>query len=155
MKIKKQKNMFWISTLGFFVMSLSLLFMYQDILYIGMPIREVIASIVFWVMLLIGILVQIMLYISMRESIKSDFATKKRKIGLICFFSNRYAAVADLLMIVSMIILIISFILTDASNYFNYIILSVFVFSFSMHCVLNGRKFYYMIHNKYFKECRN
>ena len=147
--------MFWISTLGFFVMSLSLLFMYQDILYIGMPIREVIASIVFWVMLLIGILVQIMLYISMRESIKSDFATKKRKIGLICLFSNRYADVADLLMIVSMIILIISFILTDASNYFNYIILSVFVFSFSMHCVLNGRKFYYMIHNKYFKECRN
>lgn len=155
MKMKKQKYMFWISTLGFFVMSLSLLFMYQDILYIGMPIREVIASIVFWVMLIIGILVQIMLYISMRESIKSDFATKKRKIGLICFFSNRYAAVADLLMIVSMIILIISFILTDASNYFNYIILSVFVFSFSMHCVLNGRKFYYMIHNKYFKECRN
>ena len=120
-----------------------------------MPIREVIASIVFWVMLIIGIAAQIMLYIIMRESIKSDFTTKKRKIGLICCFSNRYAAVADLLMIVSAVILTVSFIFTDASNYFNYIILSVFVFSFSMHCILNGRKFYYMIHNKYFKECRN
>ena len=153
--MKKQKYMFWISVFGFFAMSLSFLFMYKDILYIGMPIREVIASIVFWVMLIIGIAAQIMLYIIMRESIKSDFTTKKRKIGLICCFSNRYAAVADLLMIVSAVILTVSFIFTDASNYFNYIILSVFVFSFSMHCILNGRKFYYMIHNKYFKECRN
>lgn len=153
--MKKQKYMFWISTLGFFVMSLSFLFMNQDILYIGMLPRIIIAGIAFWVMLIIAVAAQLMLCVSMRESIKSDFSTKKRKIGLICFFGNRYAAVADLLMIVSMIILIISFILTDASNYFNYIILSVFVFSFSMHCVLNGRKFYYMIHNKYFKECRN
>lgn len=155
MKIKKQKYMFWISTLGFFVMSLSFLLMYRDIMYIGVPPRTIIAGIAFWGMLIVGVVAQLMLYISMREPIKSDFSTKKRKIGLICFFSNRYAAIADLLMMVSAIILIISFIFTDASNYFNYIILSVFVFSFSMHCVLNGRKFYYMIHNKYFKECRN
>lgn len=155
MKMKKQKYMFWISTLGFFVMSLSFLFMNQDILYLGVPPRIIIAGIAFWGMLIIAVVGQLMLCVSMRESIKSDFSTQKRKIGLICFFSNRYAAVADLLMIVSAIILIVSFIFTDASNYFNYIILSVFVFSFSMHCVLNGRKFYYMIHNKYFKECRN
>lgn len=155
MKMKKQKYMFWISTLGFFVMSLSFLFMNQDILYIGMMPRIIIAGIAFWVMLIIAVAAQLMLCVSMRESIKSDFSTKKRKIGLICFFSNRYAAVADLLMIVSAVILTVSFIFTDASNYFNYIILSVFVFSFSMHCILNGRKFYYMIHNKYFKECRN
>lgn len=153
--MKKQKFMFWISALGFFAMSLSFLFMYQDIMYIGVPLRIIIAGIAFWGMLIIAVAAQLMLCVSMRELIKSDFSTKKRKIGLICCFSNRYAAVADLFMIVSMIILIISFIFTDASNYFNYIILSVFVFSFSMHCILNGRKFYYMIHNKYFKECRN
>ena len=155
MKMKKQKCMFWISAFGFFAMSLSFLFIYQDIMYIGTSIRKVIAGIVFWVMLIIGIAAQIMLYLSLRKSIKADFTTKKRKIGLICFFSNRYAAVADLFMTLSVITLIISYAFTDASNYFNYIILSVFVFSLSMHCILNGRKFYYMKHNKYFKECRN
>ena len=61
----------------------------------------------------------------------------RRKIGLIHFFQNNYATVVDVLMFISLLAVIL---LEWAAHKQSLAIstIGVFIFSFNMHCMLNG-----------------
>ena len=61
-----------------------------------------------------------------------------RQSGLCCFFQNPEAMVADGLLFASILGFILIRICTD-SLYGPFIFLALFVFSFGMHCMLNGK----------------
>ncbi len=68
---------------------------------------------------------------------------EKKRIGLINFFENIYAIIADILMGVSAVAFITVTIF--AGNVFLMdMLLGIFVFSFGMHCMLNGINFVYI-----------
>lgn len=95
---------------------------------------------VFWLSLLGGIAS----YICFAAGIKRCAASKQRrraKIGLICFFKNRYAVIADVTMFVSLVALVAMLLLTNGTGYSCYLFAALFVWSFSMHCVCNGGAF--------------
>ncbi len=105
-------------------------------------------GIVFW-----GSLVgEIISYVCFASGIKKQIDPKgkpKGTLGLIAFFKNKYAIVADLTMIVSFLGTIAAMLLTDGTKYICYLFVALFVWSFSMHCVCNGGAFNrWLCHNK-------
>ena len=72
-----------------------------------------------------------------------DKQPKVKQFGLICFFKNKEAKVADIAMFASAVGFIITRICTG-SFYWLFIFLALFVFSFGMHCMLNGKNYFYL-----------
>ena len=67
----------------------------------------------------------------------------QKQLGLIHFFKNKPAIACDILMLVSLIGFIITSIWVEATI-FPYIFLSILIFSFGMHCMLNGSNYIYI-----------
>lgn len=112
-----------------------------------LSICSLIAGIIFWISMLILIVVQIVLSLRMRKWMKKYKIKQFRdasKIGAISFFKNTYAIVADVLMVISLTALVVLIVVTQGTGYICFIAITIFVFSFSMHCVLNGKVFYYV-----------
>ena len=107
---------------------------------------------VFWLFTLIGIVIQIILAKRRREWIISNRLEKSPnfmgRIGLISPMKNLYGSIADIVFLISVIGFIISMILTDSRGYACYVSLAGMIFAFSMHCIFNGRIFFY-IQNQY------
>lgn len=75
-----------------------------------------------------------------------SFRKQNRKLkqsGLIHFFQNKTAIVFDILMFIA-IIAFIAISIIGYNYYLRFICLSVFVFSFGMHCMSNGMNFIYI-----------
>lgn len=75
----------------------------------------------------------------------------KKQFGLIHFFQNGEALIVDVIMFISIAALIIVEI-CNANLQIISIIIAVFVFSFGMHCMLNGMNYKYINYSKYAKE---
>lgn len=121
---------------GFAVLAIS--FMLMPVEGLGF-----VPGILFWGGLVTGVALQIVLE-ARRNSLFAKYNVKretmqKARNGLLSFRSNSLAAVADVFLIVSAVATILAFILTKGTGYVCYISLSVLVFSFCMHCILNGR----------------
>lgn len=61
----------------------------------------------------------------------------KKQFGLIKFFQNKIATVADIVMFISILALIIEILWINKVMVL-YVTIAVLVFSFGMHCMLNG-----------------
>ncbi len=135
---KNMSNLLRISIAGFLLMSLTFLLMPLNSTAPeeGTDIFRIIVGVLFWLFLIIGIAAQIMLS---KEFKKSEKKKAKRRIGLFSFLQNREAAVFDLLCLIGFIAIAFMVLFTDGTMYFAYICTSVFVFSFCMHCILNGK----------------
>lgn len=77
------------------------------------------------------------------EYIDNSKYTFTQKMGIIHFFKNKYAIAADSFMILSMIVLV------AAKLWMNNAVLmlvsvSVFIFSFGLHCLFNGINYVYI-----------
>ena len=98
----------------------------------------------FWIGLIGTVAVAVMINNARK---RSDRLGKKRpemkQLGLISFFKNREAKIADIVMFVSIICFIVTRICTD-NIYWLFIFLASFVFSFGMHCMLNGKNYIYL-----------
>lgn len=139
---KKDKILLFISVLAFFLFSISFLLMPTD-----NSVLTVISGTIFWAMLIIGIVSQIIVSISIRNWKTEKRGKLKRhlkRIGLISFFSNPIATTFDILMIVGVIGFVISMLITQATGYACYIFIAITVLSFSFHCIFNGKNFYYI-----------
>ncbi len=68
----------------------------------------------------------------------------KRRPGIISFFENPGAVCADIAAVLNLAGFVAALILTKGTGYICYILLSLFVLSFCMHCTLNGKIFYYI-----------
>lgn len=74
---------------------------------------------------------------------KKQMATRG-KIGIITFFRNTPAKLMDCICIAGIILLLISVKAEFLQGYLQYIISFLVLFSFHMHCILNGENFQYM-----------
>lgn len=128
-----------ISIAGFLLMSCSFLFMPSVDNSNGVNTYGVIIGLMFWIGLLIGIVMQIMAAGLCRGE------SKKYRIGLCSFMKNIYGMLADIVVVVSIVMLIIAMAVTRQSGYVCFVAIALFTFSFSMHCVCNGRVFMHIL----------
>lgn len=144
-----QKDRLWLCLwiLCYLLLAVSILLMAMDIPPTS-ALRWVPGGL-FWISLLGGLSVQIVLTRRRHQWYHSGAARRgrfSRGIGMLMFFKNRYAAVADLTAIISLCALVISLWLTRGYGFASYLCMAVFVFAFSMHGILNGKIFYYVMH---------
>ncbi len=137
--IQSLKKRFYISSLCFLLLSITFLLMP---LGVNGPenndpnVMTIILGLSFWLTLFAGIITQLMLFRKFKQlpsKCKNHYG-----LGLIHFFQNKKAAVADLCCMVSLVLFIV-FMLIDGTMYIGYVLLSIAVFSFYMHCALNGK----------------
>ncbi len=96
-------------------------------------------GIVFWLSFLLSQVM--MITVSIKRKADKRYSKKKR-LGLISFFSNREATIADILTAVFTAVFVICTLTTD--SYLIYVFLCLAVLSFEMHCVLNGKNYAYI-----------
>ncbi len=146
---KKDTMLLGISVLSFFVLAISFLLMPLD----GENVTEnastymLISGIMFWASIIIGIITQCLLARRRKTWYETNNVKKVKgtqKIGVVSFFKNSYATIADAVAVISLVGLVVALIATQGIGYICYILVSLFVFSFSMHCILNGKVYYYI-----------
>ena len=142
MKNDRTGKILYLSIIGYFVMSASILLMPLGFDYSG-KIRPAmyVFGILFWLGLLTGIAGMIAFSRSVRKTYKADRKVRRRP-GIITFMSNRIAFIFDAIFALSAVMVIVSLFTRNLLGYFNYIILCVFVFSLCMHCIFNGKHYY-------------
>lgn len=141
MTANKSKVFLLASVICFFLMSVDFLIMpISNNIEKDMRWFEILTGILFWLPLIAGIVLQVILSLNYKKNINKDMADNKL-FGAISFFKNKIAAVFDVISVISLITFIAMLIFTSATSYFCYILISLFVFSFCMHCILNGKIF--------------
>lgn len=149
---RKQVDSIWlgISIFFFFMLSVSFLLMPlgSETPTESISLYTLVAGLMFWISIVMGIVTQCVLAYRRKDWYVIHRIRKARasqKIGFVSFFKNTYAAIADVVAIFSLIGLVIAMIATHGSGYICYVFVSLFVFSFSMHCILNGKVFYHIV----------
>ena len=124
-------------------------FLLMSISFLLMPIESIniLPGLIFWLGLGLGVALQIVLEIRRRAFFKA-YAVKrekmqKPKIGLLSFGSNAAAIIADRSMVISIVAMILAFVFTKGYGFICYVFIATTVFSFCMHCVLNGRIYFH------------
>lgn len=160
MKIVKKLSIFLItSVISYFIMSIDFLIMPigNSVIDKNMRWLNILTSVIFWTGLLCGTV----LYVIFSKKCKKWYENnkgnkdiyKEKRLGLISFFSNRLAIAADICLIISILLFVVLMIFTDRTSYFCYIAIMLLVFSFTMHCILNGKSFFvYEYLNKSLKK---
>lgn len=146
MKHKRTDRVFlYISLSGFLVTSASFLLM---------PVEAVniVPGLMFWVGLIIGSSFQVILAIRRRVSLKIEGSGRKEKrpprCGLFSFESNREATIVDNILVVSFVAAVLAFIITKGFGFVCYPFIATTVFSFCLHCILNGRIYFHLKEHK-------
>ena len=149
---KKQVDFIWLglSILFFFMLAISFLLMPFGNVTPDETISAytLSAGLMFWLSIAMGVVTQCVLAYRRRTWYASHRSKKIRiqqKIGFVTFFSNIYATIADIVSILSLLGFVISMFATQGTGYICYVFISLLVFSFSMHCILNGKGFYHII----------
>lgn len=147
---KRDRISFWVSVFGFALLAVSFLLMPLDeqLMPQNPRIWNIVTGSWFWISLAAGSTAQIMLWKSWKKN--SEKSAGGQRPGVFRFFQNRAAAVADVIWIGSLIGEVVCMFSQDIAEYSSFVFLSLCVFSFSMHCILNGRIYSYMIKKKQF-----
>ncbi len=139
---RREKALLWASVMSFLLMSATFLLM---------PLEEetVYTGILFWVTFLIGIGTQIALDVLRKKFFKKNRVNyrknQKKFCGAFTFFSNLPAKIADIALPLSAVGLGLSLWLTRSMGYVCYVFLSLTVFALTMHCVFNGRNYFFAL----------
>lgn len=87
---------------------------------------------------------------------RSDFTKQKlpgyKRLGLIHFWQNPRAKIADIIMIVSVVAFVGWMIWKNGTTEVAFFLLAIFLFSFGMHCLLNGAGYLYIQYDAGGKE---
>ena len=149
---KKRTDVVWLGVSVFFFLMLSISFLLMPIEG-GNPEKSLsgyglAAGAMFWLSIIMMIVTQSVLARRRKSWCTAHRIRKSKmpqKIGLISFFKNGYAIIADVVTVISLAGFIIAMFATQGTGYICYVFASLFVFSFSMHCVLNGKVYYYIV----------
>lgn len=152
---RKQVDLIWLGLSIFFFLMLSVSFLLMPLgsetSTESISPYTLVAGLMFWISIIMGIATQCVLA-SRRKSWYTIHRIRKarapQKIGLISFFKNFYAIIADIVAFVSLIGLVISMVATQGTGYICYVFVSLFILSFSMHCILNGKVYYHVINQE-------
>lgn len=127
-----------------FISSLSIVFL---AFYAGetkMTVPKLLVALVFW----IGLIAEQILFWKANSMRKKMLGEKsKGKIGLLSICKNKFANAADIVLLVSLILLILFAAFGILENIVQYILCFIIILSFRLHCILNGQNFSY-INNK-------
>ena len=97
----------------------------------------------FWLGAVGTVYMALQICLSRKDSRHIDVKSiRLKKLGVLNFFQNKAARIADIVMFIS----IIGFVIircTDVTTV-SFIFFAVFIFSFGMHCMLNGINYKYM-----------
>ncbi len=149
MNIKKSKLYFCISS-AFIVIASIMIALIQFVGIDGTKEQKtfsLIIAITFWVSLVCS---QVFFWLVSFNRRKTQTEKNKAKIGLISFFQNKEAKIADLSMIFFAIVVIFLIIFNVDSGFLVTASVALLFLSFFMHCYLNSRnyKFIKNIENK-------
>ncbi len=140
MTAQKKRIILLLSVVCFFLMSVDFLIMpIGNNIEKDMKWFEILTGVLFWLPLTSGCVLQGILYLYYKKNSNNKNSANYKFLGAISFFRNKLAAIFDLISIISLVVFIIMLIFTDATGYFCYVLISLFSFSFSMHCILNGK----------------
>ena len=124
-------------------------FLLVSVSFLLMPVEQFgfFAGGLFWIGLLLGALMQVVLEMR-RRNFFAKYRVPMRKMqrprnGLLTFGANRPAKIADCVLGISAAFLTLSIVLTRGTSFLCYILIGSTIFSFSMHCVLNGRIYFH------------
>ena len=141
--VRKIKRLFWFSAFFQFLMSASILLMPMAV-QIGQQDKKmtVLIGLMFWISMITAYVL-----LGIANSERKWFLHRKVGIdakmncrpGIVEFFTNIPATVADVAMILSFLLFVIVGFTDWKYEYISYILLFIFVFSLQMHCMFNGR----------------
>lgn len=138
-----KKDLIWlsISITSFFLLAISFLFMPLE-----KKIFQIIAGVMFWLFLILGIMSQVILSFLFKKACfkNKEWRVQKNRIGIFTIEKNIFAVVADIVLLISAVVFTALMMLTRGTGYISYIVLAIFVFAFSMHCILNGKVYSYI-----------
>lgn len=142
---KQRKRMFYLYTMFLAIVSLSVFLMPW-----GMKMAEstmlvtYISGVMFWIGLIGTIAMAGYITYSRRKSIGfQDRYPQLKQLGIIHFFQNMPALICDILMFLSVIGFAVMRIWFGKTIY-PFVFLSLLIFSFGMHCMLNGSNYIYV-----------
>ena len=138
-----------------FVILLVLMALSVALMPLGTRFKEItkiplyVIGLLFWIGLIGTILSAVKINISRKSSpVFRELYGDKAKLGLIHFFQNRLAIIFDFVLFLSIIGLIISRIVFNSLS-IQFILISILIFSFGMHCMLNGIDYIYIKYSKH------
>lgn len=142
--IKTLEKLYWSSVGCFFMMSAMILIMpviesnEKAIIPIGLA---------FWFFAISGYILLIVANVEFKR-ISGNLRKNKRSLpGIISFFSNKIAMIADVAVIISIVAFVIICITELRFKYIAFVTLFLLIFSLHMHCLFNGR-IYKLIKNE-------
>ena len=134
------KKLLYLSIACFLIFSVSFLLMPVEAL-------GIIPGLMFWFGLIFAIISQILLELRRRSFFTAHNVDRrtmqKPHCGLLTFFANQYARMMDITFLVALIFSIAIFGITKGFGYICNVCISISVFTFYMHCVLNGRNYFH------------
>ncbi len=127
-------------------------FLLLSVSFLLMPLESmtIIPGLLFWGGLVVGIAFQIVLEVRRRAffaayNVRREKMQKPRN-GFLTFGSNQAAIIADFTLAVSGVAAILTYILTKGSGYICFFLIAIVLLSFFLHCILNGRNYFYINH---------
>ena len=139
----KMRQFFWFALILLFLMSASFLLMPLSVQLASQDQKVTVQiSLMFWGSGLVG---YILLFLAERErrrlvsSKGEDIKKPKDRPGIIMFFSNPPAKVADIILIFSAVAFAVLCFTPWRDRYIAYLLLFLLFFSLHLHCLFNGR----------------
>lgn len=140
--------LFIISLFFFLLMSCSPLLIPMDRHLEIVDLMDFLPGSLFWGGMICGGICQVVLNIRRKQTLEKQGARKnqarKGRNGLICFFKNIPAIISDVTCVVSLAGLIVTTVISNGNDYIWLAMLTVFLFTFCLHCIFNGRIYHYL-----------
>lgn len=121
----------------------------------GTMIQKTLAYIIaflFWISIIFEIVLVRLSDKERRKSGKRFYIRRKinqSPIGMFSFFKNKEAIVVDIIFIISIVSIVIIICMHAKASWIIISVVSIFILSFNLHCILNGRNY------RYLKELKN
>lgn len=151
MNINLQRKMFFILLVMLFVSSFSLSVIPAVINSENqMSFASYLVGGSFWLFMLCGYFILILINKCRKrvEDVGKHGGKKStQRAGVICFFKNKYSRFADILFAITFILSVI-FTWSNINEYITVLAVCTMLFSFHLHCILNGKIFAYLLRNQ-------
>jgi hypothetical protein len=101
----------------------------------------------FWIFMILGYGFALIMGFRRRKIIKKygyDKISSFRRLGILRFFSNKTAGFCDVIFLISLVCFLICQFISYKNEMVIYLLLSVTICFFHMHCMFNGRNYKYI-----------
>lgn len=145
---KTKRMLFAFNILFLVILSVSVSIMPYNSKTDGVTDMKILTGVMFWLGLIGTMLFASLInYFRRKDKLFNKAAEKYNKLALIHFFQNRPATVFDVILILA-VLGFMSVLIFDLNLFFKFSFLSAIIFSFGMHCLLNGINFVYVMNKR-------